>query len=320
MSEPYIEQVGSIDQKKSITLNTVSNGGLATNEITGSAGIETKEDELHDKIDDMMFLNSQGTEGPFQAMACAMKHVIRLLMECKEEKLVEKTENFKAINELNVQMAEVQKNFAGSADSSGGYSDGGVEFGSAADGLAAGQAYEDNLETMRGMLGKIPGDPNGDIRAVIDEAIGKVLGISTPIGDISNKWSYAGEAKKNYGLNSTLWAGINGPQWRLLDSEEKYNSNGYDTSVKTYDDGTSPNYFGNEHKTEAAYAVGQLLPGVNQAVTQNTIIETTLNSHSKKIEAEFKFEMESYNSIVNLRQVMYQDHMTQGETHVKRLR
>lgn len=247
---------------------------------------------------------------PFIAMMNAMLIVIPQLMKCKEELLVEKTANYDYISSVNAYMAEAQQNFAQSAEKSDPVNQGGFSTGTTT-GLAFAKAYEGNLTTIqqKGLFdGMAP-----ETQKILYEAIGNTLGLEALTPDIG-QWKSA-STKKQYNLTETLWAGLNSPEW-TFDGEntDRYTNKGYADPTGTQD------LFVGHNKTAASYLGGQLGPVVSDAVTQNTIIENTLNGYSKQTEASYKFEMENYNSIVNTDAQMYQAQLNQNRAHTSRLR
>lgn len=270
-------------------------------------------DKLHDGAD------------PFVAMMDAMLFVVPQLMKYKEEKLVEKTASFEYINSLNAYMAETQKNFAVSGDygtPQDGHNNGSYKFGNTSyvdsetgrvHGLDAGKAYQSNLMTL-GSQDLFAGLP-GDVQDVMNDSIEETLGLKTLAPD-AGKWKGDGTPRAEYNLTQTLWSGLNSPNWRMSGGDEKqYSNNLYDVS------GGQPNHeYFVDGQTEASYLTGQLMPVLDQAVTQNAVMQSTLNGYSKKVESEFKFEMENYNTIVSLNGLMYQDQLNLNNTHITRLR
>jgi len=287
----------------------------------------TAEGELDDLIGAMCGeLDSGEYDAPFLAMMMAMYRVVPKLMECKELKLVEETQEFKYVHRLNVEMAEAQKNFAASGVKGEPVDHTSWQSGTAAPesdvegeylGLNAGREYGDKLDGM------VYNDNGGafEYMGVLGDtmagAVDKIGAISTYINPEpwnANRQAYGGGSSQaeTYDLADTLWSGLNGTDWRL--EGDSYNNQMYDHSTHM---GGMPFVNG---QSEAMYSQQLTTSGLDEAVTQNAVMQTALNSYSKKVEAEFKFEMESYNSIVNLRQTMYQDCINLGETHVSRLR
>lgn len=270
-------------------------------------------EKLHDGVD------------PFVAMMDAMLYVVPQLMKYKEEKLVEKTASFEYINSLNAYMAETQKNFAVSGDkadpSEGSNQHGTYQYGNTSftdstgrvHGLNAGKAYGANLGTLETneLFAGLP----MDIQAVMYGSIDDILGLETLTPDSKN-WNAEATSKEKYNLSETLWGGLNSPKWRMsAGSEHQYDNNLYDTA------GNQPNYaYFQDGQTQASYLTGELGIVVDEAVTQNSVMQTTLNGYSKKVESEFKFEMENYNTIVSLNGLMYQDQLNLNNTHITRLR
>lgn len=260
---------------------------------------------------------------PFVAMMDAMLYVVPQLMKYKEEKLVEKTASFEYINSLNAYMAETQKNFsrsanAGEASANGNYSSGNTSYEKDGEvhGLNAGKNYQTNLNMIlsEDLLAGLP----ADIQDVMNGSIGITLGLKGKTPE-AGKWTGL-MSKTEYSMPEVLWGGLNASQWRM-EGDGTYSNNLYSTSNEKQN---SFNYFGDPKdpygKSEAGYVADKLLPVVDEAVTQNTVMETTLNGYSKKVESEFKFEMENYNSIVSLNGLMYQDQINLNETHISRLR
>jgi len=281
-------------------------------------------DKLHDGAD------------PFVAMLDAMLYVIPQLMKYKEEKLVEKTASFEYINSLNAYMAETQKNFAASADAGVAHDArneaGDFQYGETT-GLASGRAYEANLLTL-GSKDLFAGLP-GEVQDVMNGSVSTTLGLKGSTPD-AGEWVkedlaiYGKTPKTSYNLSETLWGGLNAPQWRMgAGSEGEYDNNLYNTNPYGQISPQEFDYFaqGSEHdgsmvgnQTEASYLMGQLAPVVDEAVTQNAVMLSTLNGYSKKVESEFKFEMENYNTIVSLNGLMYSDQINLNNTHITRLR
>lgn len=283
-------------------------------------------EKLHDGVD------------PFVAMMNAMLYVVPQLMKYKEEKLVEKTVAFEYINSLNAYMAETQKNFAISADAGetsdktngyGMYQEGNTSYvdeNGMVHGLAAGRGYEANLKILSAgdLLSGLP----GDIQDVMNDAMSTILGLKTSTPDagdwVKGDSQYGKVAKTEYNLSETLWGGLNTPKWRMGEgTEAQFDNNMYDPmngqGLANFD------YFNQDsdpagNSTESSYLASELLPVVDQAVTQNAVMTSTLNGYSKKVESEFKFEMENYNTIVSLNGLMYQDQLNLNNTHITRLR
>jgi hypothetical protein len=264
---------------------------------------------------------------PFVAMMDAMLYVIPQLMTYKEEKLVEATASFEYINSLNAYMAETQKNFSASADrgaaQDGSNTYGTYQYGSTSftdpatgrvHGLNAGRAYEANLMTLESqdLFAGLP----GDVQDVMNGSIDETLGLETLTPDSRDWDTFDTAAKEKYNLSETLWGGINAPKWRMWGgNEHQYDNNLYDTA------GDQPNFnYFVDGQSQASYLTGELTIVVDQAVTQNAVMQSTLNGYSKKVESEFKFEMENYNTIVSLNTLMYQDQINLNNTHITRLR
>jgi len=309
--------------------------------VTGPAGIKNAEDSLVEDINkalDEMGVAKQNADAakveldrliadklhdgadPFVAMMDAMLFVIPQLMKYKEEKLVEKTASYEYINSLNAYMAETQKNFADSANkgdlqnASNEY--GPYQHGSALPGLDAGKAYEANLATLGAdeLFAGLPGDVQSVMYGSIDETLG--LKGSTP--DAKN---WQSNAKENYSLSETLWGGLNATDWRMDNNSSNFSNNLYDVSSTQGNSDSYAKYeYFKEGRSEASYVTGELNVVVDQAVTQNAVMQSTLNGYSKKVESEFKFEMENYNTIVSLNGLMYQDQLNLNNTHITRLR
>lgn len=321
--------------------------------VKGPAGIQSGEEALVDDINQAlaeMGVAKQNADAakveldrliadklndgadPFVAMMDAMLFVIPQLMKYKEEKLVEKTASYEYINSLNAYMAETQKNFAASADVDtpkmgsnvyGPYQYGNTSYTDSTGrkhGLDAGKEYQSNLTTL-GADELFAGLP-GDVQSVMYGSIDETLGLKTLTPD-SGKWNtYEANPKKEYNLSETLWSGVNAPKWRMWGgNEHQYDNNLYDVSSNqgNSDEYQKYNYFV-EGRSQASYLTSQLNVVVDQAVTQNAVMQSTLNGYSKKVESEFKFEMENYNTIVSLNGLMYQDQLNLNNTHITRLR
>jgi len=264
-------------------------------------------DKLHDGAD------------PFVAMLDAMLFVVPQLMKYKEEKLVEKTANYDYVSTLNAYMAETQKNFSRSGDASEPWSAsnkyGPYKVGNTT-GLSSGRAYESNLKTLKGddLYRGLPGDVQDVMYGSIEETLG--LKGSAPK---SKEW-YSG-AKTEYNLSESLWQGLNSPQWRMKDgSTHEYSNDLYSVTSGQGEDPYEKFNFFREGQTEASYVTGQLNLVLDDAVTQNAVMESTLNGYAKRVESEFKFEMENFNTIVTLNGLMLQDQLNLNNTHITRLR
>lgn len=273
------------------------------------------------ELDQLISTKIEGEEDPFLAMMNAMLYVIPQLMKCKEEGLVEKTASYDYVSSLNAYMAETQTRFAYSGDrdvaSGDEYQSGKTSYTdeyTGVHGLAAGIAYRDNLQTLQSesLLAALP----GDVQGIMNEAITTTLSLNAKTPN-SDAWAQPdGTAKKEYNVEESLWAGLNSAKWKMSEDGTQYSNNQYDPGNGQ----EGVNYFKDEGKTEAAYVSGKLAPVIDDAVTQNTILENTLNGYSKQVESEFKFEMENYNTIVNMDGQMYQAQIHQNSAHAKRLR
>jgi len=271
-------------------------------------------EKLHDGVD------------PFVAMMNAMLYVVPQLMKYKEEKLVEKTASYEYINSLNAYMAETENDFARASDASdpqnASNGNGSYQHGTTV-GLESGRAYEANLKTL-GSSDLFAGLPS-DVAAVMNGSISEILGLKG-FAPNANKWAANSQnARTQYSLTETVWSGLNAPKWRMenvnsgLYSDNLYNVAGgqKDANYKYFAD---PNGDTDVGISEANYLSSQLMPVVDQAVTQNAVMLSTLNGYSKKVESEFKFEMENYNSITSLNALMYSDQIDLNDTHITRLR
>lgn len=278
-----------------------------------------EEDKLETEVNDYLRnVNFSDPDAVFEALMKAICHVMPQLVTAKEAGLVEKTHNFDYVSSLNAYMAETQTYFSQSADKSSTGSTKPTE----TTGLNAGVLYKGNLDMLKvdgGLLGGMDLIAP-DVANIMREAAATAseLTASTPE---ANKWP--GGGKTSYNLSEGLWAGMNSPKWRMDASDSgSYNNTTYDTASGDH----NINYFLTDddtegvNKTEASYVGRELAPLVSDAVTQNTILETTLNSYAKQVESEFKFEMDNYNTIVNMNGQMLQAHGKQNKAHSNRLR
>lgn len=263
-------------------------------------------------LDELIQTKLVAEDDPFIALMNAMLIVIPQLMKTKEELLVEKTASYDYVSSLNAYMAETQLNFARSAEKSDPVNQGGYSTGNTT-GLAYAEAYAGNLSVIQ-QQGLFDG-MSTEIQGILYEAIATSLGLETLTPD-TKKWN-SSLSKTEYDMPETLWAGLNSPDWTFEgENTSRYTNKNYadDSNLFKGSDGEL------NSKTAAAYLGGKLGPVLDDAVTQNTIIENTLNGYAKQIEAGYKFEMENYNSIVNTDAQMYQAQINQNRAHTNRLR
>jgi len=292
---------------------------MAMGEI-GEAEAKRKAEEQ--VLDDLIHTKLVGESDPFIAMMNAMLLVVPQLMKCKEELLVEKTASYDYISSLNAYMAETQQHFAHSGDKAdpvyqdhgyGGFYSGQMTYydsNGRVRGYGAAKEYGKNLETIR--IEKLFGGLSGDMQGILNEAVSTSLDLMGYTPDIG-KWPKQDFVyMEQYDLSQSLWAGLNGPEW-IMQGPDVYTNKHYG-----YTTGKEELFVGG--RTAASYLTGQLSPVVDDAVTQNSIIENSLNGYSKQVEASYKFEMENYNSIVNTDAQMYQAQINQSNAHSKRLR
>lgn len=317
MTESYLTEIESVEGvKQSASTNgdyssdpLVARVQKAMEEI-GEAEAERKAEEA--VLDELIQSKLVAEDDPFIAMMNAMLIVIPQLMKTKEELLVEKTANYDYVSSLNAYMAEAQQNFANSGEIDNLVDQGGYTTGDAT-GMAYAKAYAGNLSTLRNE-GLFDGMSH-EIQSILYEAVTTSLSLEAHTPD-ADSWNAAFN-KDKYDLSETLWAGLNSPEWIF----EGQNTDRF--TNKNYADGSD--LFRNVNNelmtgTAAAYQGTELGPVLDDAVTQNTIIENTLNGYSKQVEAGYKFEMENYNSIVNTDAQMYQAQINQNRAHTNRLR
>lgn len=325
MTESYFTEIESVEgAKQSASMGSnYSDDALVARvqksiEEIGVAEAKQKAEEA--VLDDLILSKLVQEDDPFIAMMNAMILVIPQLMKCKEELLVTKTANYDYISSLNAYMAETQQHFAYSSDKvdptlNGSYSSGETSYTNTTTGnvhgYKAAEAYAINLSTMQteGLLEGLGDDAKG----ILDEAITVSLGLKAYTPETSS-WNSSFNMKE-YNLQQGLWQGLNNPEWIF----EGTNTSRYTNANYDYTTGKE-NLFGDNTKTAATYLGVELSVVLDDAVTQNTIIENTLNGYSKQIEASYKFEMENYNSIVNTDAQMYQAQLNQNNAHTRRLR
>jgi len=321
MTESYYTEIESVESTKPTASVDYSDDPLVARvqmamQDIGEAEAKRKAEEvvLNDLIQSKLVQESD----PFIAMMNAMMIVIPQLMKVKEELLVEKTANYDYVSSLNAYMAEAQTNFAYSGDKGAETNQGGFISGSTSykengrvHGYDAAKAYQDGLSTIRTekLLGGLP----ADVQGIMNEAIKTSLNLVAYTNDTSD-WNGSLDMRE-YTLPEILWAGNNSPEWTFEGRETSQYTNknyGYTTGDE--------NLFVGHNRTAASYVGEQLSPAMDDAVTQNNIMQNTFNGYAKQVEAGYKFEMENYNSIVNTDAQMYQSMLGQNNAHSKRLR
>jgi hypothetical protein len=318
MTESYITEIDSVEGVRPVATSDsdYSNDPLVARvqkamEEIGVAEAKTKAEEAI--LDDLIQTKLVAEDDPFIAMMNAMLIVIPQLMKTKEELLVEKTASYDYISSLNAYMAETQQNFSMSGEKTADISlDGGVSGGTTT-GLAYAKAYAANLSTLQ-TEGLFDG-MSGDMQGILYEAVSTSLGLEALTPETRN-WN-SSFTKDEYTMPETLWAGLNSPDW-IFEGEDtsRYTNKGYADDSDLFRNAKGELV----DQTAALYLSGKLGPVVDDAVTQNTIIENTLNGYSKQVEAGYKFEMENYNAIVNTDAQMYQAQINQNRAHTNRLR
>jgi len=325
MTESYFNEIESVEGVNGVKAQNVSPSDdplvarihLAMSEI-GDAETSRKAEEA---VLDQLIQSKLIDEGdPFIAMMNAMLIVIPQLMKCKEELLVEKTANYDYISSLNAYMAETQQHFSFSGDKeaptpNGNYQSGNTTYyddSGRVRGFGAAKAYMDNLSEIR--TEKLFGGLAPDVQGIMNEAVKTSMNLYGYAPDMG-KWPNNGSVKTGYDLPEILWQGFNGPEWIMEGGTDRYTNKNYG-----WVSGENKDLFNGNQRTAASYLTGQLSPVLDDAVTQNAIMENTLNGYSKQIESSYKFEMENYNSIVNTDAQMYQAQVNQNKAHTKRLR
>jgi len=321
MTESYLAEIASVEGTKPTQTGSgnyssdslVARVQKAMEEI-GVAEANTAAEEAI--LDELIQTKLVAEDDPFIALMNAMLVVIPQLMKTREELLVEKTASYDYVSSLNAYMAEAQLNFARSAEKSDPQDQGGYSTGSTT-GLAYAKAYAGNLTVIQ-QQGLFDG-MSTEIQGILYEAVSTSLGLEALTPDTKN-WN-SSLSKSEYNMPETLWAGLNSPDW-TFDGEDtsRYTNRNYADGSDPFQDPSKPAGVDPFSKSAAAYLGGKLGPVLDDAVTQNTIIENTLNGYAKQIEAGYKFEMENYNSIVNTDAQMYQAQINQNRAHTNRLR
>jgi len=252
----------------------------------------------------------------FEELLDAMVRVMPKVVEYKEATLVKKTASYDYVSSLNNYMAETQDYFSKAGLKT---PDMGSTSGSANPGLANGKEYRDNLIELRdyGNGGFELLDGLGEVGDILGEAITTTLDLE------SYRWFNANDGGNiKLEMPETLWSALNAPNGDNLLAEDKTR---YENWYAMYPDAQAGTY-GNDNTGE--FRIGSLgtltsndtFPAFNDAIAQNTIMENTLNGYSKQTESEFKFEMDNYNSIVNLNGQMYSSYVSQRQASSTRLR
>jgi len=280
-----------VDPSKSANTNAMVASVVDLN--ASSDGMNQAKEDLDASIAKMM-----AQDDPFMQMMIAIYEVIPGTMLYKEEKLVYDTETFEFVTQLNNHMTKMMDYYSKSADYKaesdvGGPDEQGISTGGSGEdvwGLAAGSAYIAEMEDLKQIIES--SDLPSEIKIAMQSAFDKI-GVAD---------------------SSSLWNGLAGPYRE--DNNGKY-------QVTVGDDDWTVVYNGNG-MTESGYSDSAVRvelnqPAVDSSTTGNLELQTTVNSYSATVEAEYTFDMEQYNTYANTSSQAMKAHIDQVAAPLTRL-
>lgn len=290
-----INSSGNVTAQKSANYQAMSENVAEVAE--SSQGMEDAKEALNTSIDKMM-----SEPDPFMQMMIAIYEVVPGTMLYKEEKLLYDTDTFQFVTTLNNHMSGMMGYYAKAGDFAA--DDGSTEpkeVGSATSGdgdaekwgLAAGDAYIQGAKDLESLL-----DTQGAAYLPTD----LLENMNEALSDIQ---------KSN---SSALWNGLQGPYRELNGNRYKMTVGEEDMYVSKTSDGITDDGYSHSYvRTEENQGE------VDKTGTANLELQTVVNSYSATVEAEYRFDMEQYNTYVTTDGDVMNAHIDQVGASANRL-
>lgn len=246
-------------------------------------------------------------EDPFEAVRYAIYKVVPQVMTYREAVLEETADEFRVVNELNNDMLEMQGLYAASNDTTilGHSNTVGVE-----NAYKYFEKAQVNAEKVKGMIdaGILPKGLGNSMLDNLNEIVNSTYDFPTG-GDPS--------LHKHYQATG-LFNGLIGAQWMAYSSTNPDNPDDTFYYVREVPEAKYDAWIDNS--TDAYKNVSQYLPYASELNDNNTIIQSNLNGYSKKVEADFKFEIEEYGQYLTLLAQIDNSSVKSIQVHVREQR